>query len=142
MFSKEEAKQRREQFWTMFGKRYNRKWILYDTKIKDLVLAFSFEDNRAMVSLDLVHNDAFYRSYYWEKIESLQGILRDTVHRDLVFDANYALPLGKEISRVYIFLDGVKIQKQTDWPVVYEFFYNYMDLFEQFFWEYKDLLDA
>lgn len=141
MFSKEEAKQRREQFWTMFGKRYQRKWILYDTKIKDIALAFSFEDNRAMVSLDLVHNESFFRSYYWEKIQSLQTILLDTVDNELIFDPGYVLSSGKEISRVYIFLEGVKIQKQTDWPIVYDFFFKYMDLFEQFFWEYKDLLE-
>ena len=141
MYSKEEAKQLREHFWTMFGKRYHRKWTLYDTKLKDVILKFSFEDNRAMVSLDLTHDDDFFRDYYWEKLESLQGIMRDEVHQDFIFDKNFVLESGKVISRVYIFMDGVKIQKQTDWPVVYEFFHEHMDKLEQFFWEYKDVIE-
>lgn len=141
MYSKEEAKKLREHFWTMFGKRYKRKWTLYDTKIKDVILKFSFEDKRAIVSLDLTHDDDFFRDYYWEKLESLQGLMRDEVHKDLIFEKEYVLESGKVIGRVYIYMDGVKIQKQTDWPAVYEFFYEHMDKLELFFWEYKDVIE-
>lgn len=39
-------------------------------------------------------------------------------------------------------LEGVKIQKKTQWPEVYEFFYTYMDKLELFFWEYKDFIES
>ncbi|WP_124980601.1 DUF4268 domain-containing protein [Nonlabens xiamenensis] len=142
MFSKEEAKERRQLFWTMFGKRYQRKWMLYDTKMKDVVLKFDFEDKRAIVALDLTHDDAFYRAYYFEKLESLKSLMKEEVSQYLIFDPHYTTVSGNEIARIYISLDGVKIQKQTDWPMVYEFFHTYMDRLEEFFKTYKDLIDA
>lgn len=141
MYSKEEAKNRRQQFWTMFGKRYNRKWLLYDTKIKDVHLKFSFEDSRAVVSIDITHDDAFYRDYYFNQLLSLKNIMLEEVSSDLIFDDNYSLKSGKIISRVYVLLEGVKIHKQTDWPQVYEFFYTYMAALEAFFINYKDFIE-
>jgi hypothetical protein len=40
MFSKQEAQQLKKEFWTAFGKSFPRKWILYDTKIKDMSFKF------------------------------------------------------------------------------------------------------
>jgi hypothetical protein len=141
MYSKEEAKEVRQQFWTMFGKRYDRKWMLYDTKMKDVQLKFSFENNRALVSLDLVHDESFYRDYYFDKIEHFKGIMQDEISSKLIFDREYSLPEGKVISRIYVYMGGVKIQKKTDWPQVYEFFYTYMDLMEAFFVEYREFIE-
>jgi hypothetical protein len=100
MYSKEEAKNRRQLFWTMFGKRYHRKWLLYDTKLKDVVLKFSFEDRRAMVSIDVNHEDEVFRAYYYEKLLSLKNIMIEQVSTELIFDENYLLESGKMISRV------------------------------------------
>jgi hypothetical protein len=140
MFSKEEAKQVRQDFWTFFGKRYQRKWTRYDTKIKDLVLQFSMENRRAMVSIDIQHDEKFFRDYYYEKLVSLKSIMQEEISNDLIFDNSYQLESGKEISRVYVALEDVKITRKTDWPSVYEFFYNHMDRFEKFFGDYRDFI--
>lgn len=141
MFSKEEAKQVRQDFWTFFGKRYHRKWTLYNTGIKDVVLKFSMENNHALVSVDIEHDEELFRSYYFEKFEGFSRIMKDEISKDLIFDKNYILESGKIISRVYIEKEGVKITRKTDWPVVYEFFHEYMDKLESFFWEYKDFIE-
>jgi len=141
MYSREEAKAIRQQFWTMFGKRYDRKWMLYDTKMKDVQLKFSFENNRALVSLDLVHDESFYRDYYFDKIERFKAIMQNEISSDLIFDNDYMLDSGKAISRIFVMLEGVKIQKKTDWPQVYEFYFKYMNLFEQFFNDYREFIE-
>jgi hypothetical protein len=142
MYSKEEAKKIRQQFWIMFGKRYDRKWMLYDTKLKDVVLKFSFEDKRALVSIDITHEDDIFRAYYYEKLLSLKSILLEEVNPDFIFEENYQLESGKIISRIFVMLEGVKIQKQTHWPDVYEFYYENMSKLEAFFIEYKDFIEA
>jgi hypothetical protein len=142
MYSKEEAKKIRQQFWIMFGKRYDRKWMLYDTKLKDVVLKFSFEDKRALVSIDITHEDDIFRAYYYEKLLSLKSILLEEVNPDFIFEENYQLESGKIISRIFVILEGVKIQKQTHWPDVYEFYYENMSKLEAFFIEYKDFIEA
>jgi hypothetical protein len=142
MYSKEEAKKIRQQFWIMFSKRYDRKWMLYDTKLKDVVLKFSFEDKRALVSIDITHEDDIFRAYYYEKLLSLKSILLEEVNPDFIFEENYQLESGKIISRIFVILEGVKIQKQTHWPDVYEFYYENMSKLEAFFIEYKDFIEA
>lgn len=141
MFSKEEAKQIRQDFWTFFGKRYQRKWTLYQTKLKDVVLKFSMEDQRAIVSIDIQHDDDLFRHYYFEKFESFKSVMEEEISKNLIFDKEYKLSSGKLISRIYIYKESVKITRKTDWPAVYEFFHTYMDKMESFFWEYKDFIE-
>lgn len=57
MFSKQEAQQLKKEFWTAFGKSFPRKWILYDTKIKDLSFKFYADKKKAEVSLDIEMKD-------------------------------------------------------------------------------------
>ena len=68
--------------------------------------------------------------------------MRAGVNENLIFEKEHILSSDKVISRVYCYIDGVKIQKQTDWPVVYTFFFEYMDRLECFFWEYKEILEG
>ena len=45
MFSKEEALQIKKDFWIAFAEEYPRKWLLYNTKIKDVTFKF-YVDNK------------------------------------------------------------------------------------------------
>ena len=74
MFSKEEAAQLKKEFWTAFGKSFPRKWILYDTKIKDFSFKFSADNKKSEVSLDIEMKDELFRNAYYEKIWSLETI--------------------------------------------------------------------
>ena len=50
MFSKEEAANLKKEFWTAFGKSFPKKWLLYDTKIKDFSFKFYADNKKAEVS--------------------------------------------------------------------------------------------
>ena len=54
MFSKEEAAKIKKEFWTSFGKSFPKKWILYDTKIKDFAFKFYCVTN-PKISLQVLH---------------------------------------------------------------------------------------
>lgn len=142
MFSREEAKHLREEFWINFGKEYPRKWVLYDTKIKDIQLKFSFTNEAAGVSLDITSPDEVIREYYFEKLLSLQNILLTEYLPDAEYEAHYDLPEGKTISRLFVEIKRVIIYRKTDWPLVQEFLYDRMDLLESFFLEYRDVIDS
>lgn len=142
MFSKEESKIIRQEFWIFFGKRYPRKWVLYNTGIKDVVLKFSFDTKKALVSLDSCASDPILRSYYFEKIESLKLLLKEEVSSDLIFDQNYVLESGKTIGRVYLQKDNVSIHNKQSWPEVFDFFNSNMTSLERFFVEYQDIIKA
>jgi len=142
MFSKEESKKLIQEFWTSFGKEYPHKWILYNTKIKELQLKFTFTPKFAQVSLDINSQDEIIRAYYFEKLITLKTILQTDYLPEVEFDENYELPEGKTISRIYLQLDEVSIHNKRDWPVVFQFLHAKMLLLEDFFIEHGSYLEA
>ena len=142
MFSKEESRQLREQFWISFGKSFPRKWILYDTKIKGFSFKFHFDTKSALVALDL-EGDLENRINYWEKLMSLRSLLKENYLPEAIFDETYYLDNGKEISRIYVPLESkVSIHNKNTWREVMEFFNETMSSFEAFFGYYKDWLES
>jgi hypothetical protein len=142
MYSKEDSRKLRETFWTSFGKSFPRKWILYDTKIKGLSFKFHFDIKTALVALDL-EDDLENRIENWEKLQSLQAILRDEYLPNAIFEEDYYLANGKEISRIYIPLEQkVSIHNKNSWRIVMEFFNENMHQFELFFEDYRAILET
>ena len=142
MFSKEESRQLRENFWISFGKSFPRKWILYNTKIKGLSFKFYFDIKKAFVSLDL-EDDLENRINCWEKLESLKSILHNDFLPDAIYEEEFYLDNGKEISRIYLPLNQkVSIHNKNSWQMVMEFFNESMPKFEAFFLEYEDFIKS
>ena len=142
MFSKEESRKLREEFWTSFGKSFPRKWILYDTKIKGFSFKFHFDNKSALVALDL-EDDLENRINYWEKLQSMKNILLEDYLPEAIFEEEYILENGKEISRIYVMLkQKVSIHNKNTWREVMVFFNESMSKFESFFEEYRDLLEV
>ncbi len=142
MFSKEESRLLRQEFWISFGKSFPRKWILYNTKLKGLSFKFHFDTKKALVALDL-EDDLEHRIKYWEKLQALKSILLDEYIPDAIFDEEYFLESHKEISRIYVPLEQkVSIHNKNTWRDVMEFFNEKMSLFEAFFEEYKDIIEG
>lgn len=142
MYSKEESKLIKQEFWTSFGKYFPRKWLLYNTKIKGFSFKFQFENKRASVVLDL-EDDLENRINYWEKLQSLKSILIEDFLSEAVFKEEYFLNNGKEISRISVTLDQkVSIHNKTTWHEVMQFFNEKMSAFEAFFYEYEDFIKA
>ncbi|WP_108803010.1 DUF4268 domain-containing protein [Aquimarina sp. Aq107] len=142
MFSKEESKKIRQEFWTTFGTKYPRKWLLYNTKIKDVTLKFTFTTKFAQVSIDIETHDEIIKAYYFDKLLSLKNIIREEYINDIIFDELYELENGKIISRVYIELANVSIHNKKKWKETMVFLNNQMDKLETFFLEYKDFIKS
>ncbi|SEK22285.1 protein of unknown function [Aquimarina amphilecti] len=141
MFSKEESKKIRQEFWTTFGSNYPRKWLLYNTKIKDVTLKFTFTTKIAQVSIDIEPHDEVIRAYYFDKLLSLKNILKEEYISDIIFNELYELENHKIISRVYTELPNVSIHNRNTWEDTMIFLNNQMDKLESFFLEYKDFIE-
>ena len=122
MFSKEESRLLRQEFWTSFGKSFPRKWMLYDTKLKGLSFKFHFDTKSALVALDL-EDDLENRIKFWDKLMSLKSILTNDYLPEAIYEEAYILENGKEISRIHISLDHtVSIHNKNHWRDVMFFF--------------------
>lgn len=140
MFSKEEALQLKKEFWTAFGNEYPRKWLLYNTKIKDVSFKFFVDNKRAQVLLDIEPRDEEKRKIYFEKVVSLKDLLLEDFLPDALFERNYYLENGKCISRVWVELTNVSMNRKSDWQTIFTFFYDKMNAFEYFFYEHEAYL--
>lgn len=140
MFSKEEAQRIKREFWVTFAEEYPRKWMLYNTKIKDVAFKFYIDNKKAQVLLEIEPKDEKNRIIYYEKIESLKTILLEDYLPDAVFERNLYLENGKAVSRIWVEKLNVSSNNKSTWQEVFDFFNEKMDAFERFFYEYEDYI--
>jgi len=140
MYSKEESQRIKREFWIQFAEAYPRKWMLYDTKIKDFSFKFYVDNKKAQVILDIEPKDDEKRKIYYEKVESLKAILLEDYLPDAIFERHYYLESGKEISRIWVDLPNVSVNNRNTWDEIFDFFNEKMTSFEIFFYENHDYI--
>lgn len=151
MFSREDSKNLRLEFWERFKKysalRRRQKglpsnWIMNRTGISQLKLKFEFDTTRAIVGIDVESRNMDKRLELFGKLEEFKTILHSQMGEEMIWDLDYLLENQKSISRVYMQIENVNIYEKEDWPVVFPFFYKNMMKLEIFFNEFKDVLKA
>jgi len=140
MYSKEESLKIKKEFWIQFATAYPRKWLLYDTKIKDVTFKFYVDNKKAQVFFDIEPKEEEKRKIYFEKIESLKTILVEEYLPDAIFERNFYLENGKIISRIWLEKLNVSLNKTSNWNEIFDFFSETMSQFELFFYEYQDYI--
>jgi hypothetical protein len=140
MYSKEESLKIKKEFWTAFAEAYPRKWLLYDTKIKDFSFKFYVDNKKAQVLIDIEPKEDEKRKIYFEKIESLKTILIQDYIAEVIFERNFTLETGKIISRIWVEKTGISLNNRNNWPNIFDFFNENMDSFERFFYENEDYI--
>lgn len=149
MFSKEEAKGLREEFWDAFkkmssGRRSRKKlpgnWVLTQTGIKALNLRFHVDRKIAQVGIDLETRNMDKRIELYEKLETLKKLLEDAMGSPLNWELEYIRENGKSVSRIFLQLEGVDIYNRDTWQRAHQFMYENMMKLESFYNEYRDYL--
>lgn len=140
MYSREESQKLKREFWVAFAEKYPRKWVLYDTKIKDFSFKFYVDNKKAQVLIDIEQRSDEKRTAYFEKIEALKNILEEEFIKDLVFEKNYTLESGKIISRIWVEKQGVGFSNRNNWDAIFDFFFENMHALEMFYLEYDEFI--
>lgn len=140
MYSREETQELKRAFWIAFAEKYPRKWILYNTKIKDFTFKFFVDNKKAQVIIDIEPKDDAKRIAYFEKLESLKNIIDEEFLKDLVYEKNYYLENGKAISRVWVEKSGVSISNKSHWNEIFDFFNEKMNALELFYEQYDEYI--
>jgi len=149
MYSREEAKKLRKDFWILFGKRCEivpelqyrkKKWMLYDTKISGVDLKFDIDRFEAWVMIEVNAKDEDRRLEIFETLQKYRIILEEGFENGLEWELCYTRELGEEVCRIYVMQDGFDIHRQNQWPDIYNFFIENMLKLEQNFLEIRDLL--
>ncbi|WP_372775891.1 DUF4268 domain-containing protein [Mangrovibacterium sp.] len=149
MYTREEAKQLRKNFWMMFGKRCEiipqllhrkKKWILYDTKIGGLDLKFDIDRFEAWVMIEVNAKSEDRRLQIFELLEKYKVILEEGFENGLQWEICYTREHGEEVCRIFVLQEGFDLHRQNQWADIYNFFIDNMLVLERNFLDIRDVL--
>jgi len=149
MYSKDESIQIKKEFWTTFGvfsqkKRmasgFDKKWISHNTGINCLNLKFDFEKKLALVGIEINTTNTKEEENYYNRLLSLKTILNSGFNKIPIWEPDFELSSGKFVVKIYHSLENVNIHDKSCWGNVFNFFYDYMLLYEFFYIECEDVI--
>ncbi len=149
MFTIEEKKKIREEFWIKFKSYSNGrkiksgksgKWIMDQTDIKQLKLKFHFNETHAWAGIVIDTLNIDKRVDLFDKLEKLKTILKEAVPYKLIWELEFPISHNKTVSIVYSNIDNVSIYNKSCWKKVQTFLYEVMTPIEDVFLEYKDYI--
>lgn len=131
MYSRQEASQLRQQFWTAFGQYMSPivsaegekvNWINYKTGEKNIAFRMHTDNKNANIAIELNHKDADIQKIYFEQLLQFKNLFDEAVKEEWNWQLHSHDEHGKMISRVYKEKTGVSIFKKEDWPELISFF--------------------
>lgn len=147
MYSREESKTIRGEFWDRFKKISTRKrlskglpcnWMLNHTGIKALNLRFYVDRKVVQVGIDLETRNMDKRLELYEKLEAVRKPLEEAMGEPLQWELEYIRENGKSVSRIYTEIGEVSIYDRDTWQRAHLFMLEKMLKLELFYREYQD----
>ena len=151
MYSKDEAKLLRKEFWIVFARRCEivpelrhrkKKWVLYDTGLSGIDLKFDVTRNEAIVMIEINSRKEDRRLEIYEILQKYRILLEEGFAEPLVWDFCYTRESGQEVCRIYKSLPNVDFHRQNQWPDIFNFLIDNMLILENNLMEIKDALEV
>jgi hypothetical protein len=151
MYSKDEAKMLRKEFWIVFARRCEivpelrhkkKKWVLYDTGLSGIDLKFEVSRTEALVMIEVNSRVESRRLEIFEALQKYQKFLEEGFAEPLEWDICFVRESGQEVCRIYTSLPNVDFHRQNQWPDIFNFMIDNMLLLENNLMEIKDVLEA
>lgn len=148
MFSKEEEKQLRIDFWGglngelekqrgLHGNKVN--WMNFNTKIKPVYFRMEADGRGARLCIDLQFNDDGIRELFYEQFTEFESILTKSFGEDLLWYPEFEHSNGKTVSRIAIEKSNVNLFKREDWPEMQRFLKSNFIKLEAFWAEFGEV---
>ena len=131
MYSKDEASQIRQAFWTAFGQyiapqlsadglRIN--WINYKTGIKHLNFKMQTGNRQAYIAIEISHPDAGMQELMFEQFKELKAVFDTNLNESWDWELHTRDENNKLVSRIIKTLPSASIFNRNDWPTLISFF--------------------
>jgi hypothetical protein len=132
LYSKEEAKRLKENFWTTFGQYMSAvpsadgdkvNWVNYKTGVKDLYFRMDATNKSAHIFIEITHPDSSIRQLIFDQFKELSHILHDTLQEEWEWDEVYYDESGKQTARISTsYNQKISIFNKDQWPDLISFF--------------------
>jgi hypothetical protein len=151
LYSKDQASQLKQLFWTTFGQyiapqlsadglRVN--WVNYKTGIKNLYFRMEAGKRSASIAIEITHPDAGIQELFFEQFKELKTLLRSSLQEDWEWQLHTRDESGKTVSRIFKQVDCISIFNKNDWPALISFFKPRIIALDEFWSDAKYAFDA
>ena len=148
MFTKEEAKAIKTEFWTAFGVYMRKhqsqsgkkiKWVNYLTGVKDIYFRLYADRNEAKVSIDLQHRNEGIRTLFFEQFKSLEHLLPEPFKSNALWLSHAEHPTKGQFSAIFVSIDQVNIYRKDDWSKMFLFYETNILCLDEFWSEFSEI---
>ncbi|MBC7447273.1 MAG: DUF4268 domain-containing protein [Hymenobacteraceae bacterium] len=132
MYSKAEATQLRQAFWTALGQYMapvpsaegdTTNWINYKTGVKHVYFRLQADQRGAAIGIELTHPDAGIRELFFEQFREVKTLLHEALGEPWTWEADAPDAHGLLHSRIYTELQpSANLFDRNDWPALISFF--------------------
>lgn len=131
MYTREQASQLRQAFWTTFGQYISphlsaeglkTNWVNYNTGFKDVYFKMEADQKSASIAIVLTHHDIEIQQLFFEQFVELRQVLHERVGELWEWELHSYNEHGKIMSRIYKTIAPVNVFNQDDWSKLISFF--------------------
>lgn len=148
MYSKEETKKLKRDFWTSFGvymKKHNVRlgkkinWVNYNTKIKDVYFRLNVTNKKATFYIEIQHKDLDIREIYYEQFTELKKVLESNFETPLTWESLTTNDFDLIVSRIGLEKHQVNIFDKNTWKEAFLFLENSIVAAHNFWEDFIDI---
>lgn len=142
MYSKEELKNLKVEFWESFAafcevqpylRRRRKIWTLYNTKVKGVELKFDATREGAFVILEVNLKNESERLDMFERLTWYKDTIEKDFPEGLIWDICFVRETGNQVARIYTSKTGIDFHRRSDWGEFFQFMARQMYLLERNF---------
>ena len=128
MYTKDEVRQFKQEFWTAFGvimnphlsaSGFKANWINYKTEVKNIVFKMDADNKNVSIAIQLVHKDDGIRELYWEQFLEFKSLFHSTMGEEWIWDTAITNEYGIDYSSISITTKG-NIFDKDQWQEILE----------------------
>ncbi len=131
MYSKQQASQIRQTFWSTFGQYMspilsadNEKinWVNYKTGQKHVYFKLNADQKFASIGIEITHPALDEQKKFYNQFVDLKNMLHTTLGENWDWVLHTTDENDKVVSRIFIEIVGKSIYNKEDWPALISFF--------------------
>jgi hypothetical protein len=151
MYTREQASQLKQAFWTAFGQymapvpsaegiKVN--WSNYKTGLKNVYFRMEADNKKATIAIELTHADMDIQEIFYEQFVELKNILHSYLNEEWEWALHTRDENERTVSKIYREISPVSIYNQDHWPALISFFKPRIMALDEFWSNAKYAFDA
>lgn len=147
MYTREQASQLRQEFWTTLGQylypqlsaeSVKVNWLNYKTGLKHVYFKMDADKKQAIIAIEIAHPDIGIQELFFSQFEEFKQLLHNSLQEEWDWELHTVDVYGKTISRIIKRLEGVNVFNKDDWPQLISFFKPRIIALDEFWNDVKD----